>query len=78
MASYEALLEGRYVVDDADAGSRLDRFLASRIETLSRTRLQELIRGGHVFRAGVGAGEAVTTRAGKFALARALPSRARR
>ena len=60
MASNEALLAGRYVVDDADAGSRLDRFLASRIETLSRARLQDLIRGGHVTRARDGAGEVVT------------------
>ena len=60
MASHGALLAGRYVADDADAGSRLDRFLASRIETLSRARLQELIRGGHVRRAGDGAEEAVT------------------
>ncbi len=37
-----------YVVDAADTGKRLDRFLASRIETLSRARLQELIRAGHV------------------------------
>jgi 23S rRNA pseudouridine1911/1915/1917 synthase len=65
MASHGALLEGRYVVDDADAGSRLDRFLASRIETLSRARLQELIRGGHVMRAGDGAGQAVTDPSGK-------------
>jgi 23S rRNA pseudouridine1911/1915/1917 synthase len=60
MASQEALLAGRYVVEDADAGSRLDRFLASRIETLSRARLQELIRGGHVMRAAAMSGEAVT------------------
>ena len=64
MASNEALLAGRYVVDDADAGSRLDRFLASRIETLSRARLQELIRGGYVTRAGDGA-EQVTDPSGK-------------
>ncbi len=38
----------RYAVEEADAGTRLDRFLASRIETLSRSRLQDLIRGGHV------------------------------
>jgi 23S rRNA pseudouridine1911/1915/1917 synthase len=60
MASHGALLAGRYVADDADAGSRLDRFLASRIETLSRARLQELIRGGHVTRAGDGGGGAIT------------------
>jgi 23S rRNA pseudouridine1911/1915/1917 synthase len=34
--------------DASAAGMRLDRFLASRIETLSRTRLQDLIREGHV------------------------------
>ncbi len=39
-----------FVAGDADAGARLDRFLASRIETLSRARLQELIRGGRVLR----------------------------
>jgi 23S rRNA pseudouridine1911/1915/1917 synthase len=38
----------RYVAQDADAGMRLDRFLASRIETLSRARLQDLIRKGCV------------------------------
>ena len=65
MANNGALLAGRYVVDDADAGLRLDRFLASRIETLSRARLQELIRGGHVTRAGDGAGQAVTDPSGK-------------
>jgi 23S rRNA pseudouridine1911/1915/1917 synthase len=37
-----------YVAQDADAGMRLDRFLASRIETLSRARLQDMIRKGCV------------------------------
>ncbi len=37
-----------HIVDEAGAGFRLDRFLASRIETLSRARLQELIRTGRV------------------------------
>ena len=60
MANDVALLAARYVVEEVEAGSRLDRFLASRIETLSRARLQELIRGGHVRRAAKGAGEAVT------------------
>ncbi len=54
MASDVASLANRYVVEDADAGARLDRFLASRIETLSRARLQDLIRGGHVARARAG------------------------
>jgi len=40
----------RYEASDDDAGARLDRFLASRIETQSRARLQDLIRGGHVTR----------------------------
>ncbi|MGA7326173.1 MAG: pseudouridine synthase [Rhodomicrobium sp.] len=45
-----------YVADATDTGTRLDRFLASRIETLSRARLQELIRTGHV----AGDGRAIT------------------
>jgi len=60
MANDVALLAAGYVVEEVEAGSRLDRFLASRIETLSRARLQELIRGGHVARAADGAGQAVT------------------
>lgn len=54
MAKDEAPLTARHVVEETDAGSRLDRFLASRIETQSRARLQELIRSGHVVRAGDG------------------------
>jgi 23S rRNA pseudouridine1911/1915/1917 synthase len=38
----------QYTVEDSDAGARLDRFLVRRIETLSRARVQDLIRGGHV------------------------------
>jgi 23S rRNA pseudouridine1911/1915/1917 synthase len=38
----------RYVAQDADEGMRLDRFLAGRIKTLSRARLQDLIRKGCV------------------------------
>jgi 23S rRNA pseudouridine1911/1915/1917 synthase len=37
-----------YIAEGTDAGTRLDRFLASRIEILSRARLQDLIRAGHV------------------------------
>ncbi len=61
------LLADRYVACDADVGTRLDRFLASRIETLSRARLQELIRGGHVMRIGGEgrAGQAATDPAAK-------------
>ena len=35
-------------VDAAEAGMRLDRFLAGRLGDLSRSRLQALIRAGHV------------------------------
>ena len=31
-----------------DAGDRLDRFLARRLTVLSRSRIQQLIRSGHV------------------------------
>jgi 23S rRNA pseudouridine1911/1915/1917 synthase len=34
--------------DESHAGQRLDRFLSDRFPELSRTRLQALIRGGHV------------------------------
>lgn len=43
---------GPHIVQMNDAGMRLDRFLATRIETLSRARLQELIRAGQVKTAG--------------------------
>ncbi len=52
MASDLSPSAGRHTVQEADAGTRLDRFLASRIETLSRARLQELIRRGRVTVAG--------------------------
>lgn len=38
----------RLVVDGEDAGERLDRYLADRIETLSRSRIQRLIAEGAV------------------------------
>jgi 23S rRNA pseudouridine1911/1915/1917 synthase len=40
------------VVTDADAGSRLDRFLTDRLEGLSRSRIQALVRAGSVRAAG--------------------------
>ncbi len=43
---------GRHTAQEADAGIRLDRFLAGRIETLSRARLQDLIRAGRVMAQG--------------------------
>jgi len=39
-------------VDEAEAGQRLDRFLALRLPALSRSRLQALIRAGEVTREG--------------------------
>lgn len=38
----------RTVAGDDDAGARLDRFLTSRVEDLSRSRLKQLLLGGHV------------------------------
>ncbi len=38
----------RFVASEADAGRRLDRFLAARLPALSRTYIQRLIREGHV------------------------------
>ena len=40
------------VAQAADAGSRLDRFLQSHVRDLSRTRLQALIKAGHVLEDG--------------------------
>jgi 23S rRNA pseudouridine1911/1915/1917 synthase len=39
-------------VEEAEAGSRLDKLLAQRVPALSRARVQALIRGGHVGRPG--------------------------
>lgn len=41
-----------YQVADADAGTRLDAYLAARIEHVSRTRLKQLIEDGDVLVAG--------------------------
>jgi len=38
----------RFVVEPADDGARLDRFLASRLPSMSRAYLQKLTRDGHV------------------------------
>ena len=50
--SQEDLLEIPLVVDPARDGFRLDRFLASRIARLSRTRVQAIVDAGRVRRAG--------------------------
>ena len=44
-------------VAEPEAGERLDRFLARRLPSLSRSRLQALIRAGHVLRDGAAEGE---------------------
>ncbi len=41
-------MQARLSVEAAEAGSRLDRWLASRLTDLSRARLQALIAAGHV------------------------------
>ena len=38
----------RLVVDASQAGQRLDQFLASQIDTLSRSQIQRLVQQGHV------------------------------
>src|SRR5436190_17947763 len=38
----------RFTVSAADAGQRLDQFLTGRVPELSRSRIQHLIRDGHV------------------------------
>src|SRR5579862_3623590 len=43
-----ATLARSFTAISGDAGRRLDLFVAQRIPELSRTRIQELIREGHV------------------------------
>lgn len=52
--SPEGLIYIPLVVDPARHGFRLDRFLASRIARLSRTRVQAILDAGRVRRAGTG------------------------
>jgi 23S rRNA pseudouridine1911/1915/1917 synthase len=42
------VINAQFQIEPGDAGARLDQFLAARIPTLSRSRLQALIRDGHV------------------------------
>lgn len=42
------MITAHFQIESADAGARLDRFLAERVSALSRSRLQDLIRDGHV------------------------------
>jgi 23S rRNA pseudouridine1911/1915/1917 synthase len=63
-----SFLAGPHTAEEADTGVRLDRFLASRIETLSRARLQDLIRSGQV----MAGGRAVTDPSAKVRLGQAF------
>jgi 23S rRNA pseudouridine1911/1915/1917 synthase len=53
-----------FLVDAPDAGDRLDRFLAGKLPHLSRSRLQALIKQGHVTLAGKPAKPSDTVRKG--------------
>ncbi len=41
-----------FIVEPEHAGERIDRFLADRLPTLSRSRIQALLKSGHVLRNG--------------------------
>jgi 23S rRNA pseudouridine1911/1915/1917 synthase len=63
----------RFTVAAADAGERLDRFLAARLPDLSRTRIQELIAEGRVRVAGRPARASHRVAAGEEVEAEVLP-----
>ncbi len=63
----------RFVVSAEQAGQRLDRYLAALVPSLSRTRIQELIREGHVQVNGRPARPALRLEAGQVIEARLLP-----
>jgi len=62
-----------FQVAPADAGQRLDRFLAARLPELSRTRIQELIAEGHVRVGGASAKASHRVAAGERMDVEALP-----
>jgi 23S rRNA pseudouridine1911/1915/1917 synthase len=61
------------VVPDDDAGTRLDRFVTSQIASLSRSRVQALIKAGHVVIDGVTATDAGHKVMARDAVAVTLP-----
>ena len=66
----------RVVAAPSDGGERVDRFLAARIGTLSRSRVKALIETGHVFRDGAALDEpAEPVRPGAAYLVRLPPVR---
>jgi 23S rRNA pseudouridine1911/1915/1917 synthase len=54
-----------FVIEESDAGQRVDRFLAVRLPELSRTRIQELIEAGLVLVDGAATKDARRLRAGE-------------
>ena len=42
------MITAQFHAEPEDAGVRLDQFLAARAATLSRARIQDLIKTGHV------------------------------
>jgi 23S rRNA pseudouridine1911/1915/1917 synthase len=54
-----------FVIEESDAGQRVDRFLAARLPELSRTRIQELIEAGLVLLDGAATKGARKLRAGE-------------
>ena len=54
----------RFEVTAADAGPRLDQYLAARLPDLSRSRIQALIKCGHIARNGAAVRASETVRAG--------------
>ena len=54
----------RFEVTAADAGPRLDQYLAARLPDLSRSRIQALIKSGHIARNGSAVRASDTARAG--------------
>jgi 23S rRNA pseudouridine1911/1915/1917 synthase len=58
------MLSAEYTVAPESAGERLDRFLASAVPALSRSRIQRLITEGHITRNGAATKASVRLRAG--------------
>jgi 23S rRNA pseudouridine1911/1915/1917 synthase len=58
------MITAQFQIEPADAGGRLDLFLAARVPALSRSRLQDLIRGAHVTLNGQAAKPGARLRAG--------------
>ena len=63
---------------DTDAGTRLDRFVAAHCPELSRSRVQELIDGGHVLVNGKPAKSSQKLHGGELITVRAHPRPATR